>query len=1078
MSRLSVEKQQILVLIKSDNDYEKYFFASAVSVDWLVPLKEEHYFMPEKIIFDENGNALFWSVLDYLEKVSLKTITHPECGNELIDIIGSVIKYSREQKKINNYYIWWYCVKILNNIPNEIVKKVLSLETFNAWLNEWTNRSSIQNQIIDDIGRKLLPKFLNDDNTLPFAESIIDAITGIEAGKRELAFLSKDDAQLTWDSYRLLKTFKENLAQIAAKCSDSTIFHLADKLKLALEYEHYDTWINISEGINLYQLKVSRVPLEGLKPKEIGYQQSMFDCSALQYSPEEKEKVEKKLDIWNTYNIKPEKVIGQEFIFKAENREEFIAKIKEKLPLGIEWGKVPDLDLKIAELFDNLYSDYSYIWYKLLDQDIVNARRDAPEVLTNILKNVVLARCDLKKGSDWKILESFLSDIYKFPIFKRIVLFCVNSKWEEYNALFKSFICSCPDALSNPVWEVEMQDVLRTHSKKFDRELLEKIKELIENVPRYYLEQGEKYVAYWKYKWLSPLREVNDEFASSYNKAKQQAEIKEDKPYEVQRSTVVSWGGHKSPLTMQEILSMPIDELVEFLVKFNGPAGRWGGMHEGKPDKEGLAEMLRSAAKENAKKFTDSLDLFIKQGLYLYVNAILRGFWEALRSEQSLPWDKILGFSKEYLGQAWFIDEAFEAQGEDRGDFRGKYVWVIDAIVDLIKESNRNDRLIIEPDQFVLVDEIFEISLKYVQGELTPKIDHDAITYAMNTTLGRVIESYIDFSLRVARVTGNRGANWGTNKYEPLLKKGIEAYTWLGRYLPNIKYLDEKYVKGDKASEGKITELSKLAPDDTKWRQFMEGYLFGAYVYDDIYGLMRQHYIKAIENNVFEEKIDERLVQHIALGYLRGFESLNKINDDGVDSLFYKLLDDTSVPEKKKRWLAVVDFFWRISGNVGKNDQNKKEEITADTRSKILEFWSWTVKEEGAIKLKLDAIYSDFLGSIAELTLFLDKIDDTSEKWLMLSAPYIEKRHNVTFFIDYLASYEDDESLKRIGKIYLEVLKGATPTFRQEDIQLIVERLYKLKDKYPELKGHADEICNTYGRRGIHFLQKIYEDNQ
>ena len=118
--------------------------------------------------------------------------------------------------------------------------------------------------------------------------------------------------------------------------------------------------------------------------------------------------------------------------------------------------------------------------------------------------------------------------------------------------------------------------------------------------------------------------------------------------------------------------------------------------------------------------------------------------------------------------------------------------------------------------------------------------------------------------------------------------------------------------------------------------------------------------------------------------------------------------------------------------------------------------------------------YSSFLCRMAELTIWLDKIDDTTEKWIMLSAPFIEIEHRSAFFIEYLTKFDDDESIKRIGKIFIKVLETATPSFRQEEIQLIVGRLYKLGEKNPEIKSDADNICNTYGRRGVHFLKELF----
>ena len=110
---------------------------------------------------------------------------------------------------------------------------------------------------------------------------------------------------------------------------------------------------------------------------------------------------------------------------------------------------------------------------------------------------------------------------------------------------------------------------------------------------------------------------------------------------------------------------------------------------------------------------------------------------------------------------------------------------------------------------------------------------------------------------------------------------------------------------------------------------------------------------------------------------------------------------------------------------------------------------------------------------MTELTILLPKIDSKEEKRLLLCAPYIDFHYHATFFIEYLTKFNDAESIKCIGRIYKKVLENNTPTFRQEDIELIVRRIYEKGNR-----KDAEDICNTYGRRGIHFLKPVWEEFQ
>lgn len=65
------------------------------------------------------------------------------------------------------------------------------------------------------------------------------------------------------------------------------------------------------------------------------------------------------------------------------------------------------------------------------------------------------------------------------------------------------------------------------------------------------------------------------------------------------------------------------------------------------------------------------------------------------------------------------------------------------------------------------------------------------------------------------------------------------------------------------------------------------------------------------------------------------------------------------------------------------------------------------------------------------------------------------------------------QNAKRISKIFLKVPEKATPMIKEEDIALIVRRIYEKGER-----DDADKICDTYGRRGLHFLRPVWEEFQ
>ena len=1064
---------EVLCNILSIPFYSSYFFRRETDVKWFILLKEKLYFSPEKIKFDDRGNALFWRVLDYLERVSEQVAQNVQYGKELIEIIESIVQFSFNKKRINNYHIWWYCVKILNNLPVAVIKESLAVDKFKAWLSVWTDHSLGSDLTISDIGEKLLPKFLHDDfgPDYIYAENIVFAVTTIRTGDKASAFTKRDDALMEWQIYWILDAFKKHGQLIGRKCSLRVVFELAYRLSRALEYKQKDHCTDLEIGDAVYRLKVARVFAEDLRPGEIRFQDDKYECVVRQFSKEQLTSIDRESDYWALHNLEPQ-IESRRFAFTALSKDSFVAEIKRNLPEGINWESADKFEQKILGIHEGLYSDYSHIWCRTLKSGPEHGN-GAEDVLTVILRDILLAKCEVNREEGKQVLNSFLKDNkYQFPIFRRFVLLCIDRFWEEYFEYLDKLIEVVPTVLAESDLEVEMYDVLKNHNSVFSPALKRKLKTLIENVPQYYINKGdEKLVAYWKYKWLSPLR-GNHDFTSLYEEAKQKAEPKDGKPYKVERSAfkggIVS---HKSPVTKEEILQKPIAEIVKYLSDFKG-ADLWHGAFEGEPDKEGLGSVLQAAVKDAPKKFTDELEAFMEID-YFYLQGMFRGIKDAWNAGIDIDWQNIFNFSIKYLnrGKDVIIAEALKAQGEDSG--QGRYIWIVEAIVDLIGDGSRDDKRAFDPKYFDKAEQIFDLILPLLKGEKNPDTQRDALTYALNTTLGRTIMAYVSFSLRVARATQKKKDNWGRDQFERFLSIGIDGYIWLGCYLPQMKYLDNNYA---------VEKINYFAQSDApkfEWQMFMEGYLTRSRVYKDLYVLMRANYIKALESTVFKGRADEKLVEHICIGYLQLGETLAQNNEDGKPSLLWKMLDEANTDDKRGRWEDVAGFFWSISGRrLKKEEKDDQEEPSDETKKKVVAFWAWTFKEQAIVKGKLGEAYGSFLSRMAELTIWLDKIDDAIEKWLLLSAPYVEIQHRSAFFIEYLTKFDDEDSVKRIGKIFLKVLETATPTFRQEEIQLIVGRLYKIGEKDPSVKSDADSICNTYGRCGIHFLKDLFYENQ
>lgn len=1074
---LSSKENRMLERLRESDNYSRWFFSEIRDPKWFYPLKDLGYMSVEHIVAGEDGYTLFWRMLPYLDKLSASEGLDSDIRKELITIIRTIVEKSKTLN-INNPYIWHSLLTILCNIPNDIISQDFPIDGdsgFRNLIEACATLESPGNMTIADIAEHILPKFSNS-MMIAYADVIVGVITNIKTGSRKRALSDRDDAEMRAESYWVLTAFEKSGPEIA-KHSEHAIAIVAHNLHRALKYNQSDNSINIKKDNDVYELIASRIREDDFRNDNVVFKKHEYLFEIKQYAKDQLKGYDKEESILGLIGVDPEITRLEPVSFNATSKEAFLTKIKELIPNELGFESTERYETKLEWLYDRLYEDYSQIWFKSLSGGDRMHANGANEVLTIILRDLLLAKSENNLIGCQDMVNRFLSNEYQFPLFKKFVLFLLNKYWEQgYSNLFDS-ILSIPNLLREDVYEVELHNIFKSHCLKFSSGQNAKIRSLIDDIPEYYRD-NESYIDYWMYKWLSPLKD-SAYFSDAYAEAVAKVAPKNGTAYEPDGNPYEArFISGTSSISKETLVERHKDgSLVEEFNKFRIEDRRAG--FDGEPDREGLGDVLKSAVSENPKLFSDKIDQYRVAPAY-YVHRLLWGFTEALKAKKELDWIALVGFCYDYIHENQELRSDETGTGDSNVKVKDEFSWAIGDAVDLIEDGSNAD--VLPKECFDKVSQLFGKVSQIVIGDTDPKTQRDGINYALNTTMGKVVRSNMVFGLRVARETKAKEPDWGKKNYERYFGKGIEAYIWFGHYFPQLRYLDQAYT------EAKLQELADKPSTDREWQAFMEGYLTSSNIYDEIYFLpaMRKHYEKALASKEFDKKDDVRLVHHITIEYLRGKERLAETNEDGRQSLFWKLLHEIDAPEKRKRWIIVAGYFWSISPRTLRDDSKSENEDETPLKGEIIQrikdFWGWAYDkqmQDGSVEKLLTDDYPHFLGALADLTIYLDEINDVTEKWLLLSAPYCELQHMSSFFIEYLTAFLDDEnSVKRMGKIFLKILERSTPTFRDDDIRMIVEAIYRLKDKYPELKNDADKICNTYGERGQHFLKELFFQNQ
>jgi len=700
---------------------------------------------------------------------------------------------------------------------------------------------------------------------------------------------------------------------------------------------------------------------------------------------------------------------------------------------------------KLIEIFNKLDNDrFSYIWRPAIEKHPQNrSSEDAINLLIDAYRDSLLGFVDKDIEQAAHYINSIFMNQYQTLI--RVVIYIVNERFDVFKDLVDLILVA---GHLRGIFQHELWHFLHNHYTKFTSDQKTKITELIEGL-EILSDEGimeEAPTAYKRTIWLSAIKDYDKQTTQLYKKYASITNAEPEHP-DFSFYTSVGWAKTQSPIPVEHLLTLETDSLIETMNKY-GPTGRANEL-----SREGLINSFKEVVKTRADEFYREFPKFINGDLAL-IYPILESYRELWDKNRELPWadiwSSLLDFCAEIIARHdyWAEDET----SEDRHVIANKRR-IISEIGQLIKEGTKSDDHAFDKKYLPGAKEVLLVILDRQKGEEIKKND-DAVMVAINSPRGHCIEALVNLTLRACRLadkeSGEHSQAW--SQFEPVynteLKRSgqykYEFITLLANYILNFLYI---------SSEWTLSNLDSIfdQSDYQKWLCAMQGYSYVDKIHKDVYTHLKVKgdFLKALDDENIQDHVREKVIQNIVVAYIQGYEDI-----DDPESMIALLLSRSKYIELQQ----VIWFLWTL-----------REEDIAGLKEKVFNLWPKFLEITDIESKEGRKLFSQ----LCHWAAFIDKIDATTEKWLMQIAPYAEEDYNSPYLLESLATISESQPFD-VQKIWLKMINPSIRDYPPDAIRKILRDIITFG---PEGERKAKEVVDAYLKQGIErpsmFLKEI-----
>jgi len=619
---------------------------------------------------------------------------------------------------------------------------------------------------------------------------------------------------------------------------------------------------------------------------------------------------------------------------------------------------------RVREVFSTpIRRDHSSAFRPAVEDDTQNYQwRSVENRVVEGLRDVVLGWAEQDPDSSRALVQRMLTD--DLEIIRRIGIYILAQHWATMSDLFTGVVG--PGLFDNG-HSHELYHLLQDRFAEMSSEQQAATVTAIDTLPNPgYGDDPERLRRYNQYRWLSAIRgkryEPADQRFAKLDADPAIGKLSDHPDFDSYVTSRVGPG--PTPYSPEELTVLAkTQDLVERLNTFV-PRNEWEG-----PTADGLTSALEAAARNNPDVFLDSLSQYLS-AKPIYQHAVINGIKQAWEAKSGVNWargwEQLIGFFEQLLNDNHFwrqMDDVYQR-------------WVSAVVADLLHAGTQNDEHAYDASLMPRTQVILACLLQHEPGVATAR--DDAMTQALNTTKGRILEALFSQALRAARLSDQqRGAHrdaWEVIRplFETELAKcknaNYEFSTLCGAYLPQLKYLDATWTSQhvDQVFPVIYEVNAVCALDGLAYASFTR----------PIYELLAEDGIidRALRLELKGRSARERLLERIGAAYLWGIESL-----DG--QRFTQLFGNAAVADLE----VLTRVFWTL----------RSDKLVPEQRERILAFWDRSV----TWAQQQPQVQARFLSMLSLLATYITTIG-IRERWLLEAvAPHVHVGHETYEFV-------------------------------------------------------------------------------